>query len=63
MKTFTVTTFKAKALKVIDQIVKKYFNGNYDYATNTLPPTFPDGLDVEILSFYTLKKIINKKKK
>lgn len=41
--------------KLIDQIVKKYFNGNYDYATNTLPPTFPDGLDVEVFSFTSLE--------
>ena len=42
--------------KLIDQIVKKYFNGKYDYATNTFPPSYPDGLDVEIFNFASLKK-------
>jgi len=39
------------------------FNENkFDYITNRLPPTFPDGLDVEIFSFDVLKKIHKKSK-
>ncbi|GIW10393.1 MAG: hypothetical protein KatS3mg061_1450 [Dehalococcoidia bacterium] len=35
---------------VIDQVVRAYQQGGVDYATNTLPPTYPDGLDVEVFS-------------
>ncbi len=28
--------------------------GSYDYASNTLRPTFPDGLDVEVAKFDAL---------
>ena len=41
--------------KIVDQIVKEYFLRNVSYATNTMPPTFPDGLDVEVFSFSALK--------
>ena len=30
--------------------------GALDYASNTLPPTFPDGLDTEVFSFAVLEK-------
>lgn len=41
---------------VIDRVVECYLAGNFDYLSNTLEPTFPDGLDVEIFSFFALKK-------
>jgi len=41
--------------RVIDLVVKNYVEGNYDYVTNTLEYTFPDGLDVEVFSFAALK--------
>ena len=41
--------------KIIDKIVKKYFLNRASYATNTMPPTFPDGFDVEIFSFNSLQ--------
>jgi len=34
--------------KVIDAVVRFHLDGGYDYSSNTLHPTFPDGLDVEI---------------
>lgn len=40
---------------VIDLIAEEYLKGNYDYVSNTLKYTFPDGLDVEIFSFTALK--------
>lgn len=40
--------------KIIDSVVDVYMNGGYDYVTNTMPPTFPDGMDVEVFSFNTL---------
>jgi spore coat polysaccharide biosynthesis protein SpsF (cytidylyltransferase family) len=41
---------------MMDQVIEFYLAGGYDYATNTLEPTFPDGLDVEIFSFPALKE-------
>jgi len=41
---------------IIDQVIDFYLAGDYDYVSNTLEPTFPDGLDVEIFSFSALKK-------
>ncbi|OGH72376.1 MAG: hypothetical protein A2921_04465 [Candidatus Magasanikbacteria bacterium RIFCSPLOWO2_01_FULL_43_20b] len=41
---------------VIDEVIAAFLEGNYDYVSNTHPPTFPDGLDVEVFSFAALKK-------
>jgi spore coat polysaccharide biosynthesis protein SpsF len=41
---------------LIDAVVEACVKGNYDYASNTLEPSFPDGVDVEIFSFNALKK-------
>ncbi len=43
--------------KIIDKICTIYKKGNFDYVSNTIEPTFPDGLDVEIFSLSALKKI------
>jgi spore coat polysaccharide biosynthesis protein SpsF len=36
---------------VIDQAIDFCVGGNFDYASNTLRPTWPDGLDVEVVRF------------
>lgn len=41
---------------LIDQLIRFYIDGNFDYASNALEPTFPDGLDAEVFSFYALEK-------
>lgn len=41
---------------VIDEVIENFFQGNADYVSNTLNPTFPDGLDTEVFSFTALKK-------
>jgi glutamate-1-semialdehyde 2,1-aminomutase len=41
---------------LIDQVVTKLQKEQADYATNTLPPTYPDGLDVEAFTFQALKQ-------
>lgn len=41
---------------VIDSVVKFYLSGGYDYVSNTLQPTFPDGLDVEVFRFSVLEQ-------
>lgn len=45
--------------EVVDRILRIYIDSNfkYDYVSNTLKPTFPDGLDVEVFSFSVLEKI------
>jgi len=42
---------------VISKLLNEFTNGNYDYGSNCLPYTLPDGLDVEVFSFKTLKKM------
>lgn len=35
---------------IIDKVFSAASLGHFDYASNTNPPTFPDGLDVEVIS-------------
>lgn len=48
-------------VSIIDKMIDKY-NEGYDYVSNTINPTMPDGFDVEIFKFKILKDRINKKK-
>ena len=41
---------------VIDDVINFYFSGGYDFATNTIEPTFPDGQDAWVFSFKTLEE-------
>lgn len=41
---------------VVDETVSAFLAGNYDYTSNTNPPTYPDGLDTEVFSFSALDK-------
>ncbi|MBI5698791.1 glycosyltransferase family protein [Candidatus Saganbacteria bacterium] len=45
--------------EIIDLMIQYYADGGfkYDYLSNALKPTFPDGMDVEIFSFKVLEKI------
>jgi spore coat polysaccharide biosynthesis protein SpsF len=40
---------------LVNEILNFYLNNNYDYVSNTIHPTYPDGLDTEIFSFSSLK--------
>lgn len=40
---------------VIDSVVERHLSEGNDYTSNTLEPTFPDGLDVEVVSLGALK--------
>jgi len=43
---------------LVDKLVKIYRGKeNIDYITNVLPPTFPDGIDIEIISTKTLERL------
>ncbi|HXF75703.1 MAG TPA: aminotransferase class III-fold pyridoxal phosphate-dependent enzyme [Methylomirabilota bacterium] len=39
---------------IIDRIVEAYFQGDCDYASNTIACTYPDGLDAEVFSLKAL---------
>lgn len=41
---------------IIDSVVRAFRAGVVDYASNIDPPTYPDGLDVEVFSFAALEK-------
>ena len=41
---------------LIDIIVRRYLEGDCDYVTNTMPLTYPDGLDASAFSFKTLER-------
>ncbi len=42
---------------LISRGITKFKTGDYEYISNTLPPSFPDGLDFEIFSAEALNKI------
>ncbi len=42
---------------LVEDILQFYLTHNFDYVSNTIIPTYPDGLDTEILSFSTLEKL------
>lgn len=42
--------------EVIDLVIEASVNGDYDYCSNTLRPTWPDGLDVEVVRFQSLQE-------
>ncbi len=41
---------------VVDLVIKNYFQKKVDYASNAMPPSYPDGLDVEVFNFKSLVK-------
>lgn len=41
--------------EVIDACIRFAVEGGYDYASNTLKPSWPDGLDVEVATFAALR--------
>ena len=41
---------------IIDRIISCYNDNDYDYVSNTIEPSFPDGLDAEVFNFDVLKK-------
>jgi len=51
-------------VKVAEQVINFYIKNQkkFDYISNVRPPTFPDGLDVEVFSFKTLEKTFQEAK-
>ncbi len=40
---------------LVDECIEKFKEAGVDYFSNTLTPTFPDGLDIEVFKFFALK--------
>ena len=40
---------------IIDESIYEFINGNCDYLSNCVEPIYPDGLDVEVFNFKSLK--------
>lgn len=40
---------------IVDKVISNLINSNSDYSSNTQPPTYPDGLDVEAFRFESLE--------
>ncbi len=47
---------------LVDEVISKLINDGVDYASNTVPPTYPDGLDVEVFTFLALENAWNNAK-
>lgn len=41
---------------VIDEVIDVHIRGDYDYTSNTLVETYPDGLDTEVFKFFALQE-------
>lgn len=48
---------------VADAIIESHLDTGSDYTSNTIEPTFPDGLDVEVMKFESLEKAWREAKK
>jgi spore coat polysaccharide biosynthesis protein SpsF len=46
----------------IDKVIEFAIKNDLDYASNTLDPKFPDGLDAEVFKFSALEKAVNEAK-
>lgn len=41
---------------IIDEVIDYFLNNDFDYVSNAIEPTYPDGLDTEVFTFLVLKK-------
>lgn len=42
--------------RIVEKVINVYRDGKWDYVSNTIERTFPDGLDVEVFSFSALEE-------
>jgi len=49
--------------EIVDKVIKHHLQGKYDYTSNTIEPTYPDGLDAEIMTYSCLQQMWNQAKK
>jgi len=45
---------------LVDNLIKNFHQSNVDYLSNVNPYSFPDGLDIEVMSFHAIKIAHNK---
>ena len=50
-------------VSIVDDMIKLLKKRKFDYVSNTIKPTFPDGFDVEVFKYSVLKEIWGKAKK
>lgn len=48
--------------EIIDRVIHLHLKHGYDYTSNTLPPTWPDGMDIEIFRFSCLEEAASEAK-
>jgi glutamate-1-semialdehyde 2,1-aminomutase len=41
---------------LVDEVIRQFTAAHVDYFSNTAPPTFPDGLDIEVFTLAALEK-------
>ncbi len=41
---------------LVDTVISQFLEKEVDYASNINPPTYPDGLDVEVFTFFSLER-------
>ncbi len=44
---------------LVDEVIKQFKLAGVDYFSNTSPPSFPDGLDIEVFTFAALARAAN----
>ena len=49
--------------RLVDKIIKIFKSNKVDYVSNCEPPTFPDGLDIEVFSKKCLEETFKRAKK
>ena len=45
-----------KDYEIMDNVINQLISKNADFASNNFPPTFPEGLDIEVFTFSALRK-------
>jgi spore coat polysaccharide biosynthesis protein SpsF (cytidylyltransferase family) len=48
---------------IVDLVISKYLEGEFDYVTNSYPRTFPQGTETEVFSFRILEDVWKNAKK
>jgi glutamate-1-semialdehyde 2,1-aminomutase len=48
---------------LVDEVIGRYKDAGVDYFSNVIPPTYPDGLDIEVFSFKALEQAWQETKK
>lgn len=43
--------------EIIDDVIELYFSGDYDYASNVVEKSFPDGFDTQVFSVRNLERV------